>query len=87
MNSIFTHLMMKGVQLSSLILQETLQEERISKLEADLESVETQLQLKEEELEKWKKHALCLSELSLTSTPGTLLGPQGIYILSNTVCR
>jgi hypothetical protein len=68
-------------------LQETLQEERISKLEADLESVETQLQLKKEELEKWKKHALCLSELSLTSTPGTLLGPQGIYILSNTVCR
>jgi hypothetical protein len=59
-----------------------LQEELISKLETDLELAETQLQLKEEELEQWKKHVLRLNELSFCSPiPGKLLGPLLLILI------
>jgi hypothetical protein len=59
-----------------------LQEELISKLETDLELAETQLQLKEEELEQWKKHVLRLNDLSFCSPiPGKLLGPLLLVLI------
>jgi hypothetical protein len=59
-----------------------LQEELISKLETDLELAETQLQLKEEELEQWKKHVLRLNELSFCSPiPGKLFGPLLLVLI------
>jgi hypothetical protein len=66
-------------EISRLFL---LQEELISKLETDLELAETQLQLKEEELEQWKKHVLRLNELSFCSPiPGKLLGPLLLLLI------
>eukprot|EP01018_Ginkgo_biloba_P024082 Gb_00304 [translate_table: standard] len=51
-------------------LLEKQQEEKILELEAELKSTETRLRTKEQELQQWKDHVRCLTELSFGATSG-----------------